>query len=45
MVWKIDHEKEHIEVMKRLEYISDTDMIRLEGEDTTPLLEKNEMGA
>jgi hypothetical protein len=37
--------KEHIEVMKRLEYISDSDMIRLKGEDTTPLPEKNEMGA
>lgn len=46
-VWfgKSTMKKEHIEVMKRLEYISDSDMIRLKGEDTTPLPEKNEMGA
>lgn len=28
--------KEHVEMMKRLGYIEDTDMIRLGREDTTP---------
>jgi hypothetical protein len=36
--------KGHIEVMKKLEH-SDVDLIRFGGEDTTPLLEKNEVVA
>lgn len=35
--------KGHMEVTKRMRYISDVDMIRLRGEDTSPLLEKNEV--
>jgi hypothetical protein len=33
----------HIEVLKNANYISETSIVRLGGEDTTPLPEKNEV--